>query len=125
MKRLVVDLDGTLTKDTKDEYVDAKPRLDVVRRLQEYKKNGFLITIATARNMRKYEGNIGKINIHTLPVIVSWLEKYGVPYDEILVGKPWCGTEGFYIDDKSIRPSEFSKMSYEEIVALLDEESKC
>lgn len=125
MKRLVVDLDGTLTKDTNDEYVDAKPRLDVVRRLQEYKKNGFLITISTARNMRKYKGNIGKINIHTLPVIVTWLEKYDVPYDEILVGKPWCGTEGFYIDDKSIRPSEFSKMSYEEIVALLDEESKC
>ncbi len=73
--------------------------------------------------MRTYEGNIGKINIHTLPGILEWLDKHEVPYDEVVVGKPWCGFDGFYVDDKSIRPSEFATMSYEEIKLLLAKEN--
>ncbi|HAN2428273.1 TPA: capsular biosynthesis protein, partial [Escherichia coli] len=54
----------------------------------------------------------------TLPIIVEWLEKNNVPYDEIYVGKPWCGHEGFYVDDKAIRPNEFVNLSYNEIKKL-------
>ncbi|EGR0135488.1 capsular biosynthesis protein, partial [Vibrio parahaemolyticus] len=43
----------------------------------------------------------------------------------VLVGKPWCGHEGFYIDDRAIRPSEFARLNIEEIYELLKEESKC
>ena len=75
--------------------------------------------------MRTYEGNVGQINIHTLPTITKWLDKYDVPYDEVLVGKPWCGHEGFYIDDRAVRPSEFNSMSFEEITALIDKEKSC
>lgn len=122
MKNLIVDLDGTLTKGDTNDYENVNPRLDVIAKLIEYKNLGFTITISTARNMRTYEGNVGKINIHTLPIITAWLEKYNVPYDEILVGKPWCGHEGFYIDDRAVRPSEFSSMSLEQINSLLNEE---
>ncbi len=45
--------------------------------------------------MRTYEGNVGKINVNTLPIIIDWLERHNVPYDEIYVGKPWCGHDGF------------------------------
>lgn len=72
----------------------------------------------TARNMRTYEGNIGKINIHTLPIIIDWLNKHNVPFDEIIVGKPWCGNEGFYVDDRAVRPDEFSRMSMDELNTL-------
>ena len=58
-----------------------------------------------------------------MPGIISWLEKHNVPYDEIHVGKPWCGFNGFYVDDKSIRPSEFVSLSYEEIMVLLAKEN--
>ena len=74
--------------------------------------------------MRSHEGNIGKINKLTLPIIIKWLDKYNVIYDEIHVGKPWCGTEGFYIDDKSIRPSEFVELTYDEIINVLNKEIK-
>jgi capsule biosynthesis phosphatase len=57
-----------------------------------------------------------------LPVIIDWLKKHDIPYDEIHVAKPWCGNDGFYIDDKSIRPSEFAQLSYEEIQQLLAKE---
>ncbi len=122
MKNLVVDLDGTITQADSSDYVNATPNKAVINRLKEYKAKGFNITIATSRNMRTHKGNIGKINIHTLPIIIEWLDKHGVPYDEIIVGKPWCGFEGFYIDDKSIRPSEFISMDYKQINEMLAKE---
>ncbi|TEW55756.1 capsular biosynthesis protein [Psychromonas sp. RZ22] len=125
MKKLVVDLDGTITKANTSDYKNVLPREDVIRTLIDYKARGFMITIATARNMRTYEGNVGKINIHTLPIITEWLDRHEVPYDEIIVGKPWCGHEGFYIDDRSIRPSEFSALSLDEINLLLEKEKGC
>ncbi|GIU34128.1 HAD-IIIC family phosphatase [Shewanella schlegeliana] len=125
MKRLIVDLDGTLTMaDTRD-YAEVSPRQEVIDKLKEYQEKGFEIVISTARNMRTFEGNVGKINIHTLPVITAWLDKHCVPYDEILVGKPWCGHEGFYIDDRAIRPSEFVRLSQDEIEQLITEDKAC
>ncbi|EMN7332559.1 HAD-IIIC family phosphatase [Vibrio vulnificus] len=125
MKRLIVDLDGTITIADTSNYREVSPNIEVINKLHEYKNQGFLITISTARNMRTHEGNIGKINIHTLPVITEWLDKHDVPYDEVLVGKPWCGHEGFYIDDRAIRPSEFTTLSLNQINALIDKEKKC
>ena len=125
MKKLIIDLDGTLTKANTSDYKNVLPRDDVINALRNYKELGFAITIATARNMRTYEGNVGKINIHTLPIIIEWLDKHSVPYDEIIVGKAWCGHEGFYIDDRSIRPSEFAKLSLDEINLLLEKEKVC
>lgn len=125
MKRLVVDLDGTLTQANTSDYSNVLPREDVIQKLREYKAQGFDITISTARNMRTYEGNVGKINIHTLPIITKWLDQHNVPYDEILVGKPWCGNEGFYIDDRAVRPSEFAELSLEQINELFDKEKTC
>ncbi|MEW2740113.1 HAD hydrolase family protein [Providencia sp. PROV130] len=125
MKKLIVDLDGTLTSANTTNYKEVSPQNEVIEKLREYKKIGFEIIIFTARNMRTYDGNIGKINVHTLPVIIEWLDKHNIPYDEIIVGKPWCGHDGFYIDDRAIRPSEFTKLSVEEVNQLIENEKKC
>ncbi|HIF9133601.1 TPA: HAD hydrolase family protein [Photobacterium damselae] len=125
MKRLIVDLDGTLTQADTSDYRKVKPRLDVIEKLKEYHLSGFEIVISTARNMRTFEGNVGKINIHTLPTIVEWLDKYNIPYNEIIVGKPWCGHEGFYIDDRAIRPLEFVQLSNDEVNDLISKEKVC
>lgn len=119
MKRLIIDLDDTITLSAHDGYENALPNLALVARLREYQADGFEIVISTSRNVRTFEGNIGKINAHTLPVIVAWLERHAVPFDEIHVGKPWCGLEGFYVDDKAVRPSEFLRHSLQDIHALL------
>jgi capsule biosynthesis phosphatase len=125
LKKIVVDLDGTITILSDKKYSDVSPNLGVVAKLREYRDNGFSIVINTARNMRTYEGNIGKINIYTLPIIIEWLDKHDIPYDEILVGKPWCGNEGFYVDDRAVRPSEFAAMSFKEVTELLAKEKQC
>lgn len=122
MKRLIMDLDDTICSTSKGDYENSKPNQLVIEKLSKYKNEGFEIVIQTSRNMRTYKGNVGKINIHTLPNIINWLNKNNVPYDEIIIGKPWCGFEGFYVDDKSIRPSEFIGKTYAEIQLLLDKE---
>ena len=124
MKNLVVDLDGTITIDCDLDYSSKRPNVEVIKKLKEYSLEGYKITIQTARNMRTYEGNLGKMNIHTLPVILDWLKKHDVPFDEVILGKPWCGHNGFYIDDKAIRPSEFIKYSQNEIEELLSLEGR-
>lgn len=122
MKRLIMDLDDTISFTTSGDYHNSVPNMPVVNKLHEYKAKGFEIIINTSRNMRTYEGSIGKINANTLPIIIEWLDKHNVPYDEIYTGKPWCGFEGFYVDDKSIRPSEFAELSLDQIYELLAKE---
>lgn len=119
MKQIVIDLDNTITKHDDSPYSDKPPNIEVIEMLRTYRKNGFSIVISTARNMRTYAGNEGKIIANTVPIIIAWLAKHDVPYDEIRVGKPWCGTDGFYVDDKAIRPDEFTSLSYEQIVELI------
>lgn len=119
MKRLIFDLDETLCSTVNGDYVNSTPIWPVIEKLREYKANGFEIAISTSRNMRTYAGNTGKISANTLPIIIDWLKRHDVPFDEIYVGKPWCGTDGFYIDDRAIRPQELVNLSYAEIMQLI------
>ncbi len=120
MNRIVIDLDGTLTYDDPTiSYADRLPRHEVIEKLKLYKSLGYTICILTARNMRTFEGNVGKIAVHTLPVIQQWLTRHNVPFDEILIGKPWCGPEGFYVDDRALRPDEFVRLEPGEIAGVI------
>jgi capsule biosynthesis phosphatase len=124
MKRLVLDLDGTITRDDPLRgYADKEPCPEVVARMHEYKALGYTIVVHTARSMRSFENSVGLIAAHTLPVIIDWLKAHDIPYDEIHIGKPWCGTDGFYVDDRAIRPDEFVALSLEEIQALIGKPS--
>lgn len=118
MKRLIVDLDGTITVDSDAPYADKVPNLPLIKRLRDYHENGYEIVIHTSRQMRTFDGNIGKINVHTLPAILEWLARHKVPFDEVVVGKPWCGFDGFYIDDRCVRPQEFLQKTQRELEAL-------
>lgn len=121
---LVVDIDGTLCgiRNSDQSYADLKPRQEMLVKLAEYQQKGYRILLFTARNMNTYKNNLGLINKNTAPVLLEWLEKWEVPYDEILFGKPWPKKRGFYIDDRTVRPDEFLRLSEEEIHELLGQE---
>lgn len=121
---LVVDIDGTLCdiKASHQSYANLQPRLEMVEKLREYHARGYQILLFTSRNMKTYNSNLGLINKHTAPVLLEWLARWQIPYDEILFGKPWPRTKGFYIDDRSIRPSEFLSMTEDEIQKMLGQE---
>lgn len=118
---IVFDIDNTLCGGPKNgqTYLDVEPYYDMITKLKEYKNAGYYIILSTARNMRTYEANLGLINANTGKTLFKWLEKYEIPFDEIYFGKPWCGHNGFYVDDKAIRPDEFLKYNHDEINELL------
>ena len=118
---IVMDVDGTLCpkKRPDQSYDEVTPNSPVVERLREYRQSGFYVILATSRNMNSYEGNIGLITANTAKVLMAWLDRHDIPYDELHVGKPWAGRDGFYVDDKAVRPEEFTRLSYEEILAIV------
>ena len=118
----VFDIDGTLCpiKEKNQEYIDLVPYGDMVEKLREYKAGGAKIVLFTSRNMNSYGGNIGLINANTAKVLLQWLDKWEIPYDEIIYGKPWPGKRGFYVDDRAVRPDEFLKYSEEELKSICD-----
>jgi capsule biosynthesis phosphatase len=118
---IVLDVDGTLCEKKKPSqtYDEVLPAPDVVAKLHEYRANGFYVILATSRNMNTYDANVGLITANTAKVLMAWLDRHGIPYDELHVGKPWPGRGGFFVDDKAIRPGEFVALSYEDILAIV------
>jgi capsule biosynthesis phosphatase len=118
-KKIICDLDDTITIHASDPcYSKKKPNTPLIEKLILFKSLGYEIVIFTARNMRKFNGDIKNIEEFTLPVIEAWLIQHSVPFDEIIIGKPWCD-EGFYVDDKAIRPDEFIAYSEAEIGRII------
>ncbi len=122
----VFDIDGTLCpiKGAGERYEDLIPYRNMVDRIRYYKENGAKIVLFTSRNMNSYKGNMGLINKYTAKTLRDWLEKWDIPYDEIIYGKPWPGHKGFYVDDRTIRPDEFLHCTVEEMDALCKEAVK-
>ncbi len=116
----VFDIDGTICpiKKNNEKYEDLIPYADVVERIRNYRESGAKIILFTSRNMNSYQGNLGLINANTAKILLRWLEKWDIPYDEILYGKPWPGHFGFYVDDRSVRPREFMEYSPEELIEI-------
>ncbi len=111
------DIDGTLCpiKKKEEEYADLVPYSEMIDRIRHFKEGGARIVLFTSRNMNSYKGNVGLINANTAPVLLEGLKKWDIPYDEIIYGKPWPGHKGFYVDDRTIRPDEFIKLSVEQM----------
>ncbi|MDR2778382.1 MAG: capsular biosynthesis protein [Rickettsiales bacterium] len=126
LKGLVFDIDGTLcpVKGKEERYEDLVPYPEMLDKLKEYRNSGFKIILYTSRNMRTYNNNIGEINKNTLPLLIEWLKKWNIPYDEIHVAKPWPGKIGYYVDDRSIRPREFLENTPEELEKIIKKDAK-
>lgn len=122
-KRIIVDIDNTLTiEQSEEDYPNKTPRIKLINKLKEYQGQGFEIILFTARNMKTYQNDVSRINKYTIPILKEWLERFEVSYDGLIVGKPWCGEDGFYIDDRAIRPSEFIKYSPNQIKNIIEQE---
>lgn len=119
---LVVDIDGTLCpiKQSGEDYWDLPVDVAMRDRLAELRAAGWRIILSSSRGMRTYDGNAGEILRNVFPTLVEWLKRHDVGYDEIWMAKPWPGHDGFYIDDRTVRPREFLTHSMEELKAICD-----
>jgi capsule biosynthesis phosphatase len=123
-KVIVLDVDGTIATDRLPEqsYADVLPVTSMCEKLVEMKKHGWRIILYTSRSMRTYQGNVGEINVHAAPILIDWLKRYQIPHDELHFGKPWCGFEGYYVDDRALRPREFLTLTPLEISNLIEKD---
>jgi capsule biosynthesis phosphatase len=120
----VIDVDGTICVAEKIEgtdtfnYAHAKPIQPVIDRIRELKSAGHTIILHSSRGMKTYKGDLEKINEYVRPVMEAWMEKHGVPYDQIVLGKPW-GPNVHYIDDRNVSPYVFAhyKRGYEDVLS--------
>lgn len=105
--RLCFDLDGTIceTKKPGQDYANVSPLPGAVEALQDWKFRGHTIIIYTARNMVTYQDNLGQIIAKQVPIIVEWLNKHGIPFDEIIVGKPHAD---IFVDDAAYKHIDWS-----------------
>ena len=118
---IYLDLDGTLCplRREGEAYADLLPIEPVVERVRQAKTEGLRVVVHTARNVRTYQGDMSKLVALTAPSVLAWLRRHDIPFDGLLVGKPWPGPKGFYVDDRSVRPDEFVRLDSAEIHARL------
>jgi len=104
-KRFCFDLDNTLVTfpEIKNDYTTVKPIYKNIEMLRKLKKLGHTIIIYTARRMRTFDGNVGKIIKDVGIITLETLDNFEIPYDEIYFGKPYAD---FYIDDLAINSYE-------------------
>jgi len=124
--KVIFDIDGTICpiKENGQSYLELVPYQNVINKLKYLKNSGYIIVLYTSRNMRTFEENIGLINKFTAPDVLQWLENYNIPYDEIIFGKPWPQSDGFYVDDRTIRPLELINNTLAEIKLKIAKEQK-
>ena len=122
IKRIVIDLDQTIAQVRDGDYDSALPDLSIINAMRNAQSEGYQIIVFTARGMQSKNGICEIVYKDVLPKIVKWLTQYDIPFDGVIIGKPWCGVDGFYVDDRAIRPSEFASLSLGEIKSLLSAE---
>lgn len=81
---LVIDIDGTLLD---CEYIEGRyqnpiPRVYEIDKLKELRRKGWYVILWTGRHWHHHEDTVRQLN------------GFGIPYDELMMGKPL----GIYID---------------------------
>ena len=120
-KALVVDIDGTLCdiKRPGQSYADVAPEPQMVDRLRRLRADGWRIILSSSRGMCTHDGNPGAVALHVMPALLDWLARHDIPCDELHLAKPWPGAQGFYIDDRAVRPREFLENDLEGLHRLV------
>ena len=99
--RVCFDLDNTLVTfpKIKNDYTTVEPIQKNINFLKYIKSFGNTIIIYTARRMKTYSGNTGKVLQNVGKITFDTLDKFDIPYDEIYFGKPQAD---FYVDDLAV-----------------------
>jgi len=96
--RIVFDLDGVICelKKPSESYGEVKPKLEVIKIVNQLHSNGDYIIIHTGRHMRTCNGKVDEVIKKVGKITEDWLKKWNVKYDELIFGKPYAD---MYIDD--------------------------
>ena len=91
--RWCFDLDNTLVNTKGSDYENSTPIPEAIAKIREYKDRGDHIIIMTARGSGS--------NVDWREFTEKQLNKFGIPYDQLIVGLKPGGVDVF-VDDKAI-----------------------
>ena len=127
--KIIIDLDSTITLESNKNYSDKDANNKIVKAIDSARSSNKIL-IFSSRNMKTFKADLEKINTVTKPEAIKWLDKHKVFYDEIEFGKPWVGTDGWYVDDRNLSLDEFifkftgpfCDLSFDVIIPFYNEE---
>lgn len=96
--KYIVDIDGTICNNTYGDYINAKPFLDRIEKINKLFDSGNHIVYWTARG-----GNTGK---DWTELTKQQLENWGCKFHELNMKKP---VYDVWIDDKAVYSEEYFK----------------
>ena len=103
--KYVFDIDGTICdKNKNDDYDTSYPFLERIRKINKLYDEGNEIVFFTTRGMGRYNNNARLAIQQFYSLTENQLEKWGVKYHELILGKP---SGDIYIDDKGIKDGHF------------------
>ena len=84
------DIDGVIAENKVGDltYETVKPIPGAMETLQQLHESGHTIILHTGRHMKTCNSNVGKVIAKQGKILLDWLEKYNIPYDELYFGKP-------------------------------------
>lgn len=100
---IVVDIDDTLSFTENRKFLESKPNVEVINKVNELYDKGWKIIIFTARGAKScstLEERIKKYDAITR----QWLDANNVHYHDVIFGKP---NADYYVDDKNMSIDEF------------------
>jgi hypothetical protein len=103
-KTIVFDLDDTISFCHDRDWVNAKPNIDLIRRINKLYNEGWFIHIHSSR------GQLSGIDY--TDQVMEWLESNGVLFHKLEFGKPLAM---LYVDDKAISVDDFMGIELEEL----------
>ena len=101
--RICFDLDNTLVTypTIPGDYTTVNPIDTMIEYAKILHREGHTIIIHTARRMTTHNNNIGAVIKDIGKITFDTLDKFNIPYDELIFGKPIAD---MYIDDRSVNP---------------------
>jgi capsule biosynthesis phosphatase len=112
LKKIVVDLDGTLSllPTGSRDFANAKPNLELISELIKLKEKGFKLILSTARgDQRRGTDHFSMVAPEVEAEVFNWLTKNNLTdlFDEIQIGLKSYAE--LYVDDKGIPPQAFAE----------------
>ena len=104
---ICVDVDDTLCVTVNRDYANSEPIQPMIEKVRHAKAAGWQVVLYTARGQGRSEGQWQTVAEEVKREIAAFCERHNVPYDDIVLGKPWAR---WYVDDKAIRPDEFLEL---------------
>jgi len=114
-KRIVCDLDDTISVTLNRDWENAKPVMPVIKKINELFDTGWEIIILTARGQISCNGDCEKADDKYRKQIETWLKKHKVQYHKLSFNKI---LGAYYIDDKALNPEEFSNLKVERLYGM-------